>query len=146
MMCFFASLPTTTAPSSRNVTTDACVRSPHSLAITFGTPSSTMATQLLLVPRSMPMAICFMDASIREAAPRRQSPRVGTRCGNAHDRDRNQADRPVPCYVFIMVGTRSVGLVCNDPQRAQIALFELAPILSLPAAADAIGIASLVDG
>ena len=45
-----------------------------------------------------------------------------------------------------MVGTRSVGLVCNDPQRAQIALFETAPIVGLPAAADAIGIASLVDG
>jgi hypothetical protein len=45
-----------------------------------------------------------------------------------------------------MVGTRALGLVCNDPQRAQIALVETAAIASLPATADAIGIASLVDG
>lgn len=44
-----------------------------------------------------------------------------------------------------MVGARAVGLVCNDPQRAQIALFETAAIVSLPQTADAIGIASLVD-
>lgn len=45
-----------------------------------------------------------------------------------------------------MVGTRALGLVCNDPQRAQIALFESAGLVSLPPTADAIGIASLVDG
>jgi hypothetical protein len=37
-------------------------------------------------------------------------------------------------------------MVCSDPQRGQIALFEAAAIASLPANADAIGIASLVDG
>lgn len=44
-----------------------------------------------------------------------------------------------------MVGTRAVGLVCNDPQRAQLALFEAAGLAALPADADAIGVASLVD-
>ena len=50
-----------------------------------------------------------------------------------------------------MVGVRALGLVCNDPQRAQIALHAIssasgAPLASLAEAADAIGIASLVDG
>src|SRR3954470_7863949 len=45
-----------------------------------------------------------------------------------------------------MAGTRAIGLVCNDPQRAQIAFVQVAPLASLPATADAIGIASLVDG
>lgn len=45
-----------------------------------------------------------------------------------------------------MVGTRALGLVCNDPQRGQLALHELASLVGLPAQADAIGIASLVDG
>ncbi len=37
-------------------------------------------------------------------------------------------------------------MVVNDPQRAQLALHEIAPLVSLPVGADAIGIASLVDG
>jgi hypothetical protein len=59
-----------------------------------------------------------------------------------------------------MVGARAVGLVCNDPQRGQIALHAVsspgglhpalpppgAGLAGLPADADAIGIASLVDG
>jgi hypothetical protein len=45
-----------------------------------------------------------------------------------------------------MVGTRALGLVCNDPQRGQVALHELSGLVSLPGEADAIGIASLIDG
>lgn len=47
-----------------------------------------------------------------------------------------------------MVGTRALGLVCNDPQRGQIALHAItgSSLVGLPADADAIGIASLVDG
>ena len=50
-----------------------------------------------------------------------------------------------------MVGVRALGLVCNDPQRAQIALHAIssasgAQLAGLAEAADAIGIASLVDG
>lgn len=50
-----------------------------------------------------------------------------------------------------MVGVRALGLVCNDPQRAQIALHAISSptgcqLADLPAQADAIGIASLVDG
>lgn len=45
-----------------------------------------------------------------------------------------------------MVGTRALGLVCNDPQRGQLALHELASLVGLPENADAIGVASLVDG
>jgi hypothetical protein len=44
MICFLASLPTRTRPSSMNDTTEAWVRSPHSLATTVGTPSSMIAT------------------------------------------------------------------------------------------------------
>ena len=46
MMLRFALLPTRTVPSSRKLTTEACVRSPHSLGITTGWPSSRMETQL----------------------------------------------------------------------------------------------------
>jgi hypothetical protein len=45
-----------------------------------------------------------------------------------------------------MVGVRALGLMCNDPQRGHLGLVELAGFAALPAGADAIGIASLVDG
>ena len=38
MMFFLAALPTSTEPSSRKDTTEACVDSPHSLGITTGRP------------------------------------------------------------------------------------------------------------
>ncbi|MCC7070432.1 MAG: hypothetical protein IT383_03860 [Deltaproteobacteria bacterium] len=45
-----------------------------------------------------------------------------------------------------MVGVRALGLMCNDPQRGVVALHELGGIASLPADADAIGTACIVDG
>lgn len=45
-----------------------------------------------------------------------------------------------------MVGSRAVGLLCNDPQRGHLALHQLADAVGLPQRADAIGVASVVDG
>lgn len=45
-----------------------------------------------------------------------------------------------------MVGTRALGMVSSDPQRTHVALHELAATVGLPEHAEAIGIASLVDG
>jgi hypothetical protein len=44
------------------------------------------------------------------------------------------------------VGVRALGLLCNDPQRGHLGLVELSSFAALPEHADAIGIASLVDG
>ncbi len=45
-----------------------------------------------------------------------------------------------------MVGVRALGLMCNDPQRGVVALHELSALAALPADADAIGTACIVDG
>lgn len=45
-----------------------------------------------------------------------------------------------------MVGMRALGVVCNDPQRGSLAIHALGPLVILPEHADAIGVASLVDG
>ncbi len=44
------------------------------------------------------------------------------------------------------VSVRALGLMCNDPQRAHLALVELSQFVVMPSDADAIGVASLVDG
>lgn len=45
-----------------------------------------------------------------------------------------------------MVGVRALGMMCNDPQRGAVALHELAGLAELPAHADGIGTAGIVDG
>ncbi len=64
MMFFFAALPTSTLPSSRNDTQLACVCSPHSFGMTVGTPSMMADTHEYEVPRSMPTAISAMARKI----------------------------------------------------------------------------------
>ena len=65
-----ASWPTRTVPSAANDTTEGIVRLPLASATMTGLPSTTIATALLVVPRSMPQ----MDAArvvTRSALPRR---------------------------------------------------------------------------
>lgn len=45
-----------------------------------------------------------------------------------------------------MVGVRALGIICNDPQRGVVALHELSALAGLPADAEAIGTACIVDG
>ena len=66
--CRFAGAPTTISPSSRYATTDGVVRAPSEFSITFGWPPSMMATQLLVVPRSMPMILpMFISSGSRDS-------------------------------------------------------------------------------
>jgi hypothetical protein len=51
-----ATSPTRTSPFLANATIDGVVRAPSALAMTVGSPPSRTATQLLVVPRSMPTA------------------------------------------------------------------------------------------
>ena len=55
--CRLADAPTRISPSSWYATTEGVVRAPSEFSITFGWPPSMMATQLLVVPRSMPMIL-----------------------------------------------------------------------------------------
>jgi len=49
-----AARPTSTSPEGRYATTEGVVRPPSALGTTTARPASSTATQLLVVPRSMP--------------------------------------------------------------------------------------------
>jgi len=49
--------PTKTSPSFVNATIEGVVRSPSLFSITFGLPPSMIATQELVVPKSMPITL-----------------------------------------------------------------------------------------
>src|SRR5262249_30014563 len=55
--CRLAICPTSRSPASVNPTIEGVVRLPSELGITTGSPPSITATQLLVVPRSMPMTL-----------------------------------------------------------------------------------------
>src|SRR4051794_34882253 len=54
--CRLATSPTRTSPDLANATTDGVVRAPSALGMTVGSPPSSTATTLFVVPRSMPTA------------------------------------------------------------------------------------------
>ncbi len=66
-----AGAPTSRWPSFVNATTDGVVRPPSAFGITVGSPPSSTAMQLFVVPRSIPMVfamrrfsfcfVCFSD-------------------------------------------------------------------------------------
>ena len=55
-----ADWPTSTSPSFVKATIDGVVRSPSLFSITFGLPPSMIATQELVVPRSMPIILAIV--------------------------------------------------------------------------------------
>ena len=57
MACRLAICPTSRSPPSVNATIDGVVREPSLFGITVGSPPSITETQLLVVPRSMPMTL-----------------------------------------------------------------------------------------
>src|SRR5690349_24864333 len=59
--CRFAGAPTRISPSSAYATTEGVVRAPSEFSITLGWPPSMIATQLFVVPRSMPMIFAIFD-------------------------------------------------------------------------------------
>src|SRR5262245_1801306 len=56
-LCRLAGCPTRTSPLSVHATMDGVVRAPSAFSITLSRPPSMTATQELVVPRSMPMAL-----------------------------------------------------------------------------------------
>src|SRR3990170_2157830 len=60
-----AGAPTRISPSSVKATTDGVVREPSEFSITLGLPPSMIATQELVVPRSMPMIFAMVVPSVR---------------------------------------------------------------------------------
>ena len=59
----FAGAPTSRWPSFVNATTDGVVRPPSAFGMTVGSPPSSTAMQLLVVPRSIPMVFAMCAAS-----------------------------------------------------------------------------------
>ena len=59
----FAGMPTRVSPSSVNATIEGVVRMPSSFSMTRAFLPSITATQLLVVPRSMPMILLLITLS-----------------------------------------------------------------------------------
>ena len=55
-----AGSPTSRSPTLVNATTEGVVRCPSALGMTTGLPPSTTATQLLVVPRSIPIIFAMV--------------------------------------------------------------------------------------
>ena len=60
----FATWPTRRSPVLVKPTTDGVVRAPSALGMTTGSPPSITATQLLVVPRSIPMILLIIKAPL----------------------------------------------------------------------------------
>src|SRR6185437_5415309 len=58
--CRLAGAPVRISPSSAYATTEGVVRAPSEFSITLGRPPSMIATQLFVVPRSMPMILLIL--------------------------------------------------------------------------------------
>src|SRR3954465_14388067 len=56
----FAGWPTSPSPSLAKATIDGVVRAPSTFSITLGLPPSITATQLLVVPRSIPITFAMV--------------------------------------------------------------------------------------
>src|ERR1700712_1005172 len=55
--CRLATVPTSRSPEAVNATTDGVVRPPSAFSTTVGSPPSSTAMQLLVVPRSIPIVL-----------------------------------------------------------------------------------------
>src|SRR3984893_5157673 len=64
MLCRLAVCPTRTSPRSVKATIDGVVRAPSAFSITLGLLPSITATQELVVPRSIPIALAMMNSFI----------------------------------------------------------------------------------
>ena len=92
-----AGMPTRVSPSSVNATMDGVVRMPSSFSITRAFLPSMIATQLFVVPRSMPMILLLMPHSLTPEAGvyRDLKPVRGDRWRQSHAAGRRVG--PSPC-------------------------------------------------
>ena len=77
-----AALPTSRVPSAVKATTEGVVRSPLSLGMITACPPSTTETQLLVVPKSMPMVLLIAFVSPQSIDPSllyRETPEKGAK-------------------------------------------------------------------
>src|SRR3954471_24866515 len=63
----FAGWPISRSPSLVKATTDGVVRAPSEFSKTFGLPPSMTATQLLVVPKSIPMTLAMLLIPLLQA-------------------------------------------------------------------------------
>src|SRR3954467_4307222 len=71
MLCRLAVWPTRTSPLSVKATIEGVVRAPSAFSITLGVLPSITATQELVVPRSIPIALAMTNLLLARAAGRR---------------------------------------------------------------------------
>src|SRR5215212_9118706 len=68
-----AGWPIKRSPSLVKATTEGVVRAPSAFSMTFGLPPSMTATQLLVVPKSMPMTLAIIFPSFQPTVFRLRS-------------------------------------------------------------------------
>src|SRR5689334_3972958 len=139
--CRLAGAPTRTSPSSAYATTDGVVRPPSEFSITFGVPPSITATQLLVVPKSMPMIFAILGSpGLRVSLPARQVGLVARRstgrarprfdvltllpAGAARDRHHRRTQDPVVEHVALLVDG-------DDGVRRRVALDHLDRLVTM---------------
>src|SRR3954466_9768414 len=90
----FAGAPTSRWPSFANATTDGVVRPPSAFGMTVGSPPSSTAMQLLVVPRSIPMVFAMCLGLLVGGAEENLSPFIADhddRPPSAEDADQDAA-------------------------------------------------------
>ncbi len=76
-----AGWPTRRSPSSVNATIEGVVRAPSEFSITLGVEPSITATQLLVVPRSMPMTLAIFSFLSTQRLPDPEAVRLRAGAG-----------------------------------------------------------------
>ena len=64
--CRLAVIPISRSPSLLNATTEGVVLAPSAFAITIGSPFSMVATQLFVVPKSIPITLLICSSPFTE--------------------------------------------------------------------------------
>src|ERR1700693_4417257 len=108
MLWRLAGCPTSTSPESLNATTEGVVRAPSAFSITLALLPSITATQELVVPRSIPIALAMMELLAQfgsDAGFRSRSAPLAPACGPSGGRGRAQSgDRARAVYVAFSGG------------------------------------------
>ena len=118
--------PISRSPASVKPTIDGVVRLPSELGMTTGSPPSITATQLLVVPRSMPMTLgieSVLPPFLVPQGPRRseQSSRVGKFSRAPHPPALAEGGEPFPAAVRGLATTTAAGRI-----RRSFSLYPLA--------------------
>src|SRR5258705_6820341 len=91
MLWRLAVCPTRTSPLSVKATIEGVVRAPSEFSMTVGLLTSTTATQELVVPRSIPIALAMMALHYRLALPSTDGDRCAERAGSVLPRARRES-------------------------------------------------------